>query len=165
MRIISLFKKTFMNTRSTLLLTLLCTLWFGGCTSLNKLEPPSITLVVIKPLQSTGVLPAFNIQLKISNPNDMAIPLRKVRYELYLNKSKVVTGSGDDLPMLPAHGDAIVTISAVPEVEGAMALAGQFLIQQPTTMEYQFSAELDPAIALPTLHFERAGQIKLPKMK
>lgn len=163
MHIIHLFKKTPLLVSFAWLLPWLLTLG-SGCTTLEKLEPPSVALVGITPRSSTGVLPAFDIQLKLSNPNDIAIPLRSARYELFLNNSKVVTGSADDLPTLPAHGEAIVAISAVPEAEGAMALVGQFLIQQPQTMKYQFRAELDPAITLPTIHVERTGQIKLPQM-
>jgi Conserved secreted protein len=156
---------SFRNISPVTVLLLFITLLLNGCSSLEKLEPPTVTLVSIKPVTSSAMLPTFNIELRLSNPNEIAIPLRSVRYELFLNKSKVVTGSGNDLPTLPAHGDAIVTISAIPEVTGAMALAGQFLLQQPTAMEYHFRAELDPAIALPTLHFERTGEIKLPRMK
>ncbi len=149
---------------SLIVLICLCmSLMLTSCSMLNKLESPSFFLVAIKPMSSSGLLPSFVIDLKVVNPNAMALPLRSVHYELFLNNQKIVTGNGYDLPEIPPHGATIITISAVPELEGALNLVEQWVSAPQQQWRYTFAAELDPGLAIPSLKMTRSGSLNLPK--
>ena len=149
---------------SLVVLRCLCmSLMLTSCSMFNKLESPSFSVVAIKPVNSSGLLPSFVIDLKVVNPNTLALPLRSVHYELFLNDQKIVTGSGHDLPEIPPHGATIITISAVPELEGALKLAEKWLSAPQQQWRYTFAAELDPGLAIPSLKMTRSGSLKLPK--
>ena len=149
---------------SLVVLRCLCmSLMLTSCSMFNKLESPSFSVVAIKPVNSSGLLPSFVIDLKVVNPNTLALPLRSVHYELFLNDQKIVTGSGHDLPEIPPHGATIITISAVPELEGALNLAEQWLSAPQQQWRYTFAAELDPGLTIPSLKITRSGTLKLTK--
>ena len=145
---------------SLVVLTCLCmSLMLTSCSMLNKLEPPSFYVVAIRSLSSSDSLPSFVIELKVVNPNALALPLRSVHYELFVNNQKIVTGSGHDLPEIPPHGATIIAISAVPELKGMLNLAAQWISTPQQQWHYTFSAELDPGLTIPSLRIRQSGKV------
>ena len=149
---------------SSRVLPLLICLFAGcitACTSLDTLQPPTATVTAVRPVASKGLVPNFAIDLHLSNPNDRELALRGASYQLSLEGQPLVSGVASKLPALPAYGEADVTLTATPDVLGALGLA-QKLMQQGdiSTLRYRLEARLDLAALLPDLVIEKEGTLK-----
>lgn len=140
-----------------LLLTLL--LGVAACTNLSTLEQPTVQVSAIHLLPGPTLIPGLAIDLQVSNPNSVPLPLKAFTYELTLNNHRVISGVADELATLPAHGTAEVTLSATPDMTGATGLLQQLMLQPRAQLTYQLQGELDMGLLLPTLRLERSGKL------
>ena len=150
-----------MSSRVLPLLVCLFSGCIAACTNLYALQPPTATVTAVRPVASKGLVPNFAIDLHLSNPNDQELALRGASYQLSLEGQPLVSGVASKLPALPAYGEADVTLTATPDVLGALGLA-QKLMQQGdiSTLRYRLEARLDLAALLPDLVIEKEGTLK-----
>lgn len=131
-----------------------------ACSSLNTLKAPTATVMAVRPLASKGLLPNFAIDLHLSNPNAEELTLRGASYSLSLEGQPLVNGVASKLPVLPAYGEADVTLTAVPDVLGALGLAQQLMQQGDLgALHYRLEARLDLAALMPDLIIEKEGTL------
>ncbi len=138
-----------------------------GCSNLLELKAPNASVTAVRPVAGKGLLPNFEIDLHLSNPNDQELSLRGASYTLELEGNPLVSGVASKLPALPAYGEADVTLTAVPDVVGAVGLAQQLMRgANLSTLKYRFEARLDVAAALPDIVIEKEGTLdKLQSQK
>ena len=149
------------------ILMLVTVLGLNGCTNLMELQAPKVSVTSVRPVAGKGMLPNFEIDLHLSNPNDQQLALRGASYTLWLEGNPLVNGVASKLPALPAYGEADVTLTAVPDVVGALGLA-QKLMQGAniSALKYRLEARLDVAAALPGIVIEKEGTLdKLQSQK
>ena len=92
---------------------LMIMLGLNGCASLvSKPEPPIVKLVGITLTQADLLEQTFILKLQLSNPNDYALPIRGLRYQLDINGQEFAHGGNLDEVTLPAKSDAIVEVDA-----------------------------------------------------
>jgi LEA14-like dessication related protein len=143
---------------SRLYLLLFCLL--AACSNLTDLKTPTATVMAVRPIASKGMLPNFAIDLHLSNPNAQDLSLRGASYTLSLEGQELVSGVTNKLPVLPAYGEADVTLTAVPDVLATLGLA-QKLMQKGgiNALHYRLEARLDLAALLPDMVIEKEGLI------
>ena len=105
------------------ILMLVAALGLNGCTNLMELQAPKVSVTSVRPVAGKGLLPNFEIDLHLSNPNDQELSLRGASYALSLEGNPLVSGVASKLPALPAYGETDVTLTAVPDVAGALGIA------------------------------------------
>jgi LEA14-like dessication related protein len=147
---------------------------FGGCATLNKdaIEPPHISLVKISPMSSDDLESAFQLDLRLVNPNDRSFRIRGVACKLEINGSTIAAGASDIATELPSLGTTIIPVTVYSSMTDFMWLMFRIMSQSPAEREelklaYAIRGKIFLDDALPgfdRLPFETEGDlIKLRK--
>ena len=91
---------------------LLAPIVLAGCTlpNLTGLDSPEVSLVNIRPVQLGLLEQALELDLRFVNPNETAIDVDGLRYELTLDGGRLGTGVSDARFSLPRLGEAVVPV-------------------------------------------------------
>ncbi len=93
---------------------LLYALLLGGCASLQPYaETPRVSLVSIQPLEMQMLEQRFALQLRILNPNDVAIPVAGLSYALEINEREFAYGVSQQAVSIPPYGEALLQVEIV----------------------------------------------------
>jgi LEA14-like dessication related protein len=85
----------------------------AGCATMGpSLEPPRISLVNIVQQPSNGMETAFQLELRLINPNDVAISLKGMDCRLEINDSTIASGVANEAAELPALGTLVYPVTA-----------------------------------------------------
>lgn len=135
-------------------------LWLSACASLNPIKPPLVTVNSVALQPQAGGLPQLAISLHLSNPNDRELALRGASYDLSVEGHALLAGVANQLPTLPAYGQADVHLTARPDVMGALALAQQLMSAPPSSgLNYRLNLTLDAGALLPDIRVSKAGRL------
>ncbi|MGB0257905.1 MAG: LEA type 2 family protein [Coraliomargarita sp.] len=110
------------------------TLILASCatTSKDHLEP-TVELVGIQQSASAESALEFDIQLRITNPNDAPLELSGLYYELSLEGIDIVNGTARDIPVIVGFSSETVRVnSATDIINGARFIA--HLVNEPEGM-------------------------------
>lgn len=147
-----------------LLPAMLLGLFVGGCSSY---EAPSLDVAAVRLREQTAQGVVFDFTLDAENSNSEAIPLRSVRYTLYLDGDPVFTGFRSPEATLRRFGTQQVKLPAVMELgAGKSRPTGTVDYRLEGTIEYITPGELakllyDSDIQRPTVSFLKEGKIDL----
>jgi LEA14-like dessication related protein len=96
------------------LLAALAAAAFGlGCASFGSvLESPEVSVVNLVPEASTGFEQRFKLDLRLTNPNDRALEVDGLRFELDVNDQRLARGQTGDSVTVPRLGDAMLSVTA-----------------------------------------------------
>ncbi|MFK7733096.1 MAG: LEA type 2 family protein [Pseudomonadales bacterium] len=144
--------------------------WMGAlilsicaCTTLQpNFENPSLQVTSIALLPSEGVQINFDVGLKVSNPNKMALNVLGLAYDLRLDGYKVLEGVGNDIPEIPAYGSAEFHITASTNLMQSFKLFSELLNNPKSVLDYALNTKLDLGSTwLPALRLKDSGEINL----
>ncbi|NKI36120.1 LEA type 2 family protein [Wenzhouxiangella sp. XN79A] len=136
-----------------------------GCAGLGVgREPPSVFLqsfrAVPDPAGAAG-LPAFEIELRVINPNPEPLRLHGAVYSVRLDGRKLIEGVANDLPAIDGYGEGRITLSAAVDVLGGVRLLADLMNQPRDRFEYSLDARLDPVGFSRDIRISETGQIDL----
>ena len=89
----------------------------AGCATLGQynqytnMDKPGVSLVNIQLAESTLLEQRFVIDLRLTNPNNFALPVSGLSYDLQLNGMKFATGGSSGDLALPALGEKLVSVT------------------------------------------------------
>lgn len=140
--------------------TLFALLALGACATLHPdYEEPTVTLASIQARETDGMVPGFDVGLRILNPNASDLNLAGIVYTISINGHDLVKGVGKDFPVIEGYSEETVHLTA-----SANLLAGvrMFMDQARNNggnapMEYAFEAKLDLAGPYPSLRLRETG--------
>ena len=85
----------------------------AGCATMGpSLEAPRISLVNLQPQPAKGMETAFDLQLRLINPNDVALKIKGIDCRLELNEATIVSGVSNEAVELPALGTIVYPVTA-----------------------------------------------------
>lgn len=142
---------------SVLLLPAAC----GSLTPGFQQPQVSVTSFALAP-QSSGLAPHFNIGLRVTNPNRIALPLRGISYEVEVEGNRVLNGASPDLPTVGAYDSADFVIEAAPDLFGGARLLADLMTRQRSSLGFTFRARIDTGSLLPAIRVEETGSFGLP---
>jgi LEA14-like dessication related protein len=89
-------------------LVLCAVLLFGvpSCTSLGDLQTPNLDVVNIQMLSTDMFAQRFTVRFHVQNPNDIALPVKGIDYQLLLMGDLFAEGVSNEPFVLPALGEA-----------------------------------------------------------
>lgn len=135
-----------------------------ACVSIpDDFRQPGIQLQSITPRASGGVLPAFEIRVLVNNPNRIALDVEGVRYRLALQGYDIISGVANDVPAIPAYGEAEVVLDASADLLGGLGLLNELLSAPAEPVSYAFEAEIDIGRLYPTVELRREGTLTLSR--
>ncbi|HYQ72592.1 MAG TPA: LEA type 2 family protein [Gammaproteobacteria bacterium] len=100
---------------------LLCALFLAGCASLQPYaEMPRVSLVSIKPQDMQMLEQRFMLELRIQNPNSVAIPVEGLSYALEINQREFAYGVSQQEVSIPPYGEALLQVEVVSNLLNVM---------------------------------------------
>jgi LEA14-like dessication related protein len=151
-----------MNIRSILALTF--TLLVSACATLSPdYEEPTVMLSSFKALPSEGMVPAFEIGLRIINPNSQPLNLEGIVYTISLEGYELVKGVGKDFPLIEGYSEGAVKLTAAANLLAGIRFVTNMMQDQRDSFDYEFKAKLDLGGLHPSIRIKENGQINLNK--
>jgi LEA14-like dessication related protein len=133
-----------------------------GCTGMRPgYETPTVTVKSVRAIPSEGMLPEFEIDLHVINPNREALKLAGVSYTVSLEGHELIRGVGNDLPVIEGYGEGDFTLNASADLFAGVGLIRDLMASQKDTLSYSFEAKLDPGGLRPAIRVRDSGEVSL----
>lgn len=139
----------------------LCALLLGGCAAMQPYaETPRVSLVSIKPLDMQMLEQRFVLELRILNPNSVAIPVSGLSYALEINQREFAYGVSQQAVSIPPYGEALLQVEVVSNLLNVMRQLQQ-LGDSPGDggLEYRLHGKIGLADRLRGLPFDYSGKL------
>jgi len=106
---------------------------------------------------SGGMVPAFEVGLRIINPNATPLNLEGVVYSISLQGHELVKGVGKDYPTIEAYSEGEITLTASTDMLSGIRFITSMAKEPDKPFEYEFRAKLDiggiyPSIRISETH-------------
>lgn len=145
------------------LLFILFLVFVSGCATLQPgFETPVVSITSFEAIPTQGMIPQFQINLHIVNPNRSSLDLKGISYTIALEGHKIMTGVSNKLPRIEAYGEGNVVLNASVDLFSSIKFFTD-LIGTPNKnqISYSFNAKLDAGGLHPLIRATRKGQISL----
>ena len=144
------------------LVTLALTVILSACATLSPdYEEPTVTLSSFKAIPSEGMVPSFEIGLRIINPNSQALNLDGIVYTVSLQGYELVKGVGKDFPVIEGYSEGNVKLTAAANLLAGIRFVGDMMQSERGPVEYEFKAKLDLGGLYPSIKVRETGEINL----
>lgn len=142
--------------------TLMLALTLSACATLSPdYEEPTVTLSSFKALPSEGMMPAFEIGLRIINPNPQPLNIEGIVYTVSLEDYELVKGVGKDFPVIEGYSEGTVKLTAAANLLTGIRFVTDMMQSQGGPMNYEFKAKLDLGGFYPSIRLKESGDINL----
>lgn len=149
--------------KTTILLFVLLLIFISGCATLRPgYETPVVSITSFKALPTQGLIPQFQINLHIVNPNRSPLDLKGISYTISLEGHKILTGVSNKLPKIEAYGEGDVLLKASVDLFSSIKFFTN-LMNNPIKdqISYSLNAKLDAGSLHPLIRAAKKGQINL----
>jgi LEA14-like dessication related protein len=144
------------------IITLALTAILSACATMAPdYEEPTVTLSSFKAIPSEGMVPAFEIGLRIINPNSQALNLDGIVYTISLQGYELVKGVGKDFPVIEGYSEGEVKLTASANLLAGIRFVGDMMQSKGGPVEYEFKAKLDLGGLYPSIKVRETGEINL----
>lgn len=144
------------------LLTLLPALIMTACASMSpNYEQPTVSLSSFRALPSEGMTPAFEIGLRIINPNPAPLALEGVVYTISIEGHELVKGVGKDFPVIEGYSQGDITLTASANLLAGILFLGDMMHAVEDSLDYDFKARLDLQGFHPSIRVSESGAFDL----
>ena len=134
------------NARIYMLLGLLAiSAQLSGCAMMYRdLEPPTVELISIQPIGLQNDLSlAVSTRLRVSNPNDVALPVESGQLEIGLNGQSVADSTLGEGFSVPANGNKDIDIRINVDLAAGLAIGLDVLNNQRADVAWQLKGYVD----------------------
>jgi LEA14-like dessication related protein len=107
------------------------------------------------------MVPAFEIGLRIINPNSQALNLEGIVYTISLEGYELVKGVGKDFPVIEGYSEGEVKLTASANLLAGIRFVGDMMQSRNENLEYEFRAKLDLGGLYPSIKVKETGEINL----
>lgn len=146
------------------LLAPLAALLLGACATLSPdYEQPTVVLTALRALPSEGMAPAFEIGLRIINPNPQPLELEGVVYTVSVQGHELVKGVGKGFPVIDGYSEGEVTLTASANLLAGIRFIGDMMQTGQEALEYTFEAKLDLGGLYPSIRVREQGRLDLAR--
>ena len=148
--------------RSAKLGWVLVLLLLGACASLpsSDFDEPTIDLVGLRPMATEGLEARFEMSLRVVNPNDFALELKGVYYELDVEGNRLLSGASSEHVTVPAFGEALLKLEAGTSMFGSFNLIRELMGRPPEDgIAYELNAKISIANRFNSIRVSRAGKL------
>jgi hypothetical protein len=133
-----------------------------SCATLDPdYEQPTVTLSSFRALPSEGMVPAFEIGLRIINPNRQALNLEGVVYTIAVEGHELVKGVGKGFPVIEGYSEETLTLTASANLLAGIRFIGDMMQSSGESLDYEFKAKLDTGGLFPSIRVSERGSFNL----
>ena len=139
---------------------LMVVLLLAGCASLGGYrDPPRVSLVSIEPLDMTLLEQRYALQLRILNPNDVALPVSGLNYSIEINRREFAYGVSRQSVTIPAHGEALLDVEVISNLLSLMRQVQELGAGGKQVIDYRLSGKLSLDHSPVRLPFDYSGEL------
>jgi hypothetical protein len=143
-------------------LPLLMSAFLVGCATLSPgYEEPTVTLSSFRALPGDGMAPAFEIGLRVINPNAQAIALEGVVYTINVQGHELVKGVGKDFPVIEGYSQQDLVLTASANLLSGIRFIADMMQAPAEKLAYEFEAKLDLRGLYPSIRVSERGTFDL----
>lgn len=145
-------------------LLLVAMLTLGACASMNSnFDPPKIDLAGVEPLHSESMEPRFLLKLRVVNPNDEALTIKGIYYELSAEGHDLLSGASNKATTIPAFGENIITLDASTSLMGTIGLFRSLITSagKMNALNYQLYTKISVAGMMMPIRKTYSGKLDL----
>jgi len=121
----------------------------------------TVTHSAIRSLLFQKAMPAFEIGLRVINPNREPLELQGISYTVSLEGHEVIKGVGNELPIVDAYGEGEFKLTASANLFAGIRLITDLMSGGGDSFKYSFEAKLDIGAFRPVIRVRDAGKISL----
>ena len=145
----------------------LATLFLGACATLSPYkESPRVSLVSIQPQELRVLEQRFVLQLRILNPNDVAIPINGLSYAIEINDREFAYGVSRQAVEIPAFGEALLDVEVVSNLLNVVTQLQAMQGETRNRLVYRLTGKISLADSPVSLPFDYSGELSyLPAAK
>lgn len=157
-----IYTKLMLTTHCRWFTCLAAALLLTGCmTNRADFDPPIVTVQSFRAVPGDGIAPAFEIGLRVVNPNRDALKIKGLAYSIALEGRPLLSGVGKDLPTVPGYSEEIITVSANASLYESFQLLGDLATQPKQQLRYDLETKLDVGVFHPPIRVTQSGEIAL----
>lgn len=135
-----------------------------SCASLSPdYEEPTVMMTSFRPVSSEGMVPSFEIGLRIINPNPEPLKLEGVVYSISLQGHELIKGVGNGYPVIEGYSEGDIMLNASANLIRGIRFFTDIAKNQGEPMEYTFKAKLDLAGLYPSLNISETGTLNFDR--
>ena len=129
----------------------------SACNSLpSKFEKPQVNLAGIQ-IEELGLFEQkFVLSLRVSNPNDISLPMNGLKVQVDVNEKPFATGVSNQKITLPSLGEAMVKLNVTTNLSGILK---QLKTLQNQPLRYTVSGTLFVPLVPGGVPFDRKGEL------
>ena len=149
--------------RIVLILFLGIAVLVAGCTQLAGIkQSPDITLADIE-LEKLGFLEQrFLVKLRIRNPNDVALHINGMTFDVELNGTSFAKGLSDKAVTVPRMGETVIEVKATSTLGMVWKQLSQLQKSGHDKVDYRLFGRLFLRGLSSSIPFEQKGDVSLP---
>lgn len=134
-----------------------------GCAAFTRdLEPPGVNLTAVELAEMGLRSQRFRLTLELDNPNTVALPVRRLDYDVLLAGHPLANGYSEQAFRVPAGGREQVTLLVSTDLLSSADRLWALFQRGDRTVDYDVSGRvrLDLPLA-PSLRFTDRGEVEL----
>ena len=141
-------------------------LFLQSCATMDpNYEEPTVILSSFRAVPSEGMVPSFEVGLRIINPNTTPLDLEGVVYSISLQGHELVKGVGKGYPPIEGYSEGNITLSASANLLSGIRFITSMVKQKDEPLVYEFEAKLDLAGFYPSLKISETGTLDFNSQK
>ena len=137
----------------------LAALGLSGCSLfMPKLEKPTLSVVSVQMLKSDLWRQELKLRMRVQNPNDRALPVKGLIYELEVDDQELAHGMSGDSFVVPALGEAEFDMSVSANMASVLI---KVLSQGGNQVDYRLTGKISLSTGLwRSIAFNEHGTFK-----
>lgn len=137
----------------------------GGCASMPHKDPLQVTVAGMEGLPGEGMEVRMLVKLRVQNPNAAEIAFSGAYLQFDVQDRTFATGVSDQTGVIPAFGEAVVSVPVTVSVLRMVRQVAGMLDGQPVdTIRYELSGKLSGGL-FSTERFSAKGEFSLSQLQ
>lgn len=142
-------------------LTAIIVLALAACTNYHSdFEKPDVKVTQVQHLGGGLLDQRFRVQLSMTNPNDYALDLKAIQFQVEIAGKQLISGVAGDLPKIPAYGQASFAVDGQANVLEVGGLIAKVLKNPAANFDYQVKGTVSLRSGFPkTFPLQKRGTL------
>ena len=136
----------------------------AGCAAMSGVrpEPPVVSVASVRPLNLSLRKQRLRFRLRVENPNAFELPLEGLDFVATLGGDRVARGASDDPVVIPARGEAEVSIDVVAGVDTVVDRLRAMVRNRTVDLDYEVAGTVNLANWPRPIPFDVEGVVDNP---
>lgn len=134
-----------------------------GCSGMFRtMEAPRINIANVRPKEIKLFEQIFDLELRIQNPNDSALPINGIAFELEINGRRFATGVSNETATVDPLSSLVVHAEAITSLWGILGQIAQLQETRTPLVSYRIRGAIYSGSPGVKLRFDESGEFKIP---